>query len=139
MIAVKKVIGIGLITLSALSLSGCGLIPPSDEQRYRLINEVKNSLDYTSAGEITKEGYDDNNGVFSPSIFAAQIKGESTFDTLSARIKEIPEIECTAMSAIQVRCEKGQVTIGLKRDSPNDSLVKLRLTDFYSGRSPDGN
>lgn len=104
MIAVKKVIGIGLISVTALSLSGCGLIPLPDEERYSKVNAVKDQLDFESAGKVISEEYS-GDGVWSGSIYTAEIEGESSFEDLSNQLKLLSELKgkCT-FSDEEVNC-----------------------------------
>jgi hypothetical protein len=52
---VTLAIGIGGLFL----FNGCaGLSPLPDEERYQFINQVKDGLDYASAGEVIEERYD---------------------------------------------------------------------------------
>lgn len=63
--------------------------PLPDEKRYQFINEIKDELDYASSGKVTKERYDNNNGVLAPSSFYAEIEGPETFGTLSRRLQGV--------------------------------------------------
>ena len=130
---------VGLIGVS--TLGGCGVLeqakPLPDKERYQFINEVKDGLHYTEAGEVVSEQYDTADGVFAPSCFYAEVKGEDAFDLLTGKTEELATRQCDALSPTQTKCSSGQVDIKLTRDSSEDLFVTVEVIDAYSGRTPD--
>jgi hypothetical protein len=136
-VAVATAVGLG----GVLVLSGCGVLeqakPLPDKERYQFINEVKDGLRYTEAGEVVSEQYDSADGVFAPSYFRAEVKGEDAFDFLTARAEELATRQCDALSPTKTKCSSGQVDIKLTRDSSEDLFVTVEVIDADSGRTPD--
>jgi hypothetical protein len=133
-VASALVIGVGGMILfsSCSTLSQFRSLP--DEERYQYINQVKEDLDYKSAGEVIKEEYDNNDGIVSPSVFLADLKGEKTFTTLSDRLQALPEVKCDAASDRQTICHIGQADITITKIDESNNLVNLKILDSYSGR-----
>lgn len=131
MIAVKKVLGIGLITLSALSLSGCGLTPLPDEERYSKVNAVKDQLDFENAGKVISEEYS-GDGVWSGSSYTVEIEGEYSFEDFSDQLKNISpyDRECV-FSEAKVQCIFTNPSIELIKDNTE---VVLKIKDAFGGR-----
>jgi hypothetical protein len=135
------VVVLGLV--GAFTLSGCWMSnvieqsqPLPDEERYQFINEAKDGLRYKEAGEVVSEQYDTADGVFAPSYFYAEVKGEDAFDLLTARARELATRQCDALSPTQTRCSSGQVDIRLTRESTEDLFVTVEVIDGDSGRTP---
>lgn len=129
--AVKKILGIGLISISALSLSGCGLIPLPDEERYSKVNAVKSQLDFESAGKVISEEYS-GDGVWSGSTYTAEIEGESSFENLSDQLKNIDTYkeECV-FSEDKVQCIFINPSVELLKE---DTKAILNIKDSFGGR-----
>lgn len=130
---VKKILGIGLISVTALSLSGCGFTPLPDEERYSRIDSVKNKIDFESAGQIVEEDYS-GDGVFSGSIYEITIKGEDSFEKIA------PQVLNAASDSSNCDVDKTSV-ICIRRNNPsirlynNGNTTTLTLTDSLGGRS----
>lgn len=130
--AVKKILGIGLISLSALSLSGCGFTPLPDEERYSRIDSVKNKIDFESAGQIVEEDYS-GDGVFSGSIYEITIKGEDSFE------KIIPQVLAAASDSTNCDISEDQLSCVINnnpsiRVGTDGETTSLVLTDSLGGR-----
>lgn len=134
MIAVKKILGIGLISVTALSLSGCGLIPLPDEERYFKVNAVKSQLDFESAGKVISEEYS-GDGVWSGSTYTAEIEGESSFESLKEQLIEIvePPQSCTVTEILFDCVARGE---NPKLLLVNDGIkTTLTITDHLGGHN----
>ena len=137
----KVVVAITLGLIGVSTLGGCGVLeqakPLPDKERYQFINEVKDGLRYKEAGEVVSEQYDSADGVFAPSYFRAEVKGEDAFDFLTVRAEELATRQCDTLTSTQTRCSSGQVDIRLTRDSSEDLFVTVEVIDGDSGRTPD--
>lgn len=131
----RRMKGAIAIAAVALFLSGCGQYKAlPTEERYQFINQVKDNLNYATAGEVISEELDKGDGVFSPSIFRTELKGKSTYKELNSRIKALPEVKDCRETKEQIRCKLGQVDIYLNQEENSASSVVLKLTDVFSGR-----
>ena len=129
---------LGLV--GAFTLSGCGwsnaveqFTPLPDEQRYSRVNDVRDNLGYSEAGEVLTARYDHGDGVFSPSFFQAGIEGDEAFSILTERAKTLTPDQCETLSETQTRCFVGVVSIEIWDESYN-GYVLLRITDSSNGR-----
>jgi hypothetical protein len=134
----KRIVSAIAVGLGGLFLlSGCGQYAPlPDEERYQYINQVKDDLDYEDSGKVLKSEYDKGDGVFSPSVFYAEIQGSETYSTLSNELQNLPEVKCDAASAEQTRCSIGQADVTITKLDGLDNIVALRILDSFSGRNP---
>lgn len=131
MIAVKKILGIGLISVTALSLSGCGLTPLPDEERYSRINQVKNFIDLESAGSIIKEDYS-GDGVWSGSSYTVELEGVNSFDNLKDQLEKFVGAKGCSTGETQFSCTTNHnPTIRLYKEGTKSTLT---LTDSLGGR-----
>lgn len=135
-IGIVLLISLGLTTI----LSGCqGLMPLPDKERYQFINKVKDDMDYSSAGKASGGHYDNNDGVFNPSYFVVNIKGENSFDVLSERAKKLSHDKCynSPRPAVgdQTWCVVGQVDIKVYRETSETDKILLSISDSFSGRT----
>jgi hypothetical protein len=103
-----------------LLLSGCtnidSFIPLPEEQRYQLINQIKDEIDYKDAGEIIEERYYDGGGVLAESGFRLEAKGNGTFKALSDEVLDLPNIECTHESNFQTLCSLKGIYVEVTTD-----------------------
>jgi len=130
-VASAIIIGLG----GMLVLSGCTQLSSlPNEERYQYINQVKDELDYAATGQIIKEQYDSGDGVFSPSFFYVEVEGPATFDRLTETSKELATRQCNLLADIQTKCDVGQVSILISRDSIEDTSITLKITDASNGR-----
>jgi hypothetical protein len=127
-VAATLAIGIGGILL----LSSCAL---PNQERYQLIDETKENLDYKNTGKVKKERYDNGDGVSSPSFFLAEIEGLNTFETLTAKVKALPNVNCSTLAEEQTRCKVGQLDVYITQLSPENNIIQLQILDRYSGRA----
>ena len=133
----RKIKGAIAIAVMALFLSGCGQLKAlPDEQRYQFINQVKNELDLASAAEIASESYDNGDGVFSPSVYQAELKGDTAYLKLKERIVNLSEVKDCITDEIQTTCRRGQADIFLGKSRESSGKVFLKITDKYNGRVP---
>jgi hypothetical protein len=135
---IKRVAGGLILGISGILLfSSCSVItqfiPPSDEVRYKYVNQIKSDLDYSSAGEVVEESYDNGGGVVAPSVFHSTIKGSKAFDTLSSRVQALPYADC-AVSTFQAKCKIKHVNIDITKADNAEDLVELRISDRSNGR-----
>jgi len=133
-VAIATAVGLG----GVLVLSGCAqLTSLPDEERYQYINQVKDDLGYADTGKVVREQYDTGDGVFSPSFFYTEIEGPTTFDRLTETSQELATQQCNLLVDIQTRCDVGQVSILISRDSLEDTSITLKITDASNGRNQD--
>lgn len=135
----KRKIGFLLVLISGIFLfTGCifqELTPLPDSKRYERINEVVDLLKIDEAGKITSQKYDTGDGVFSPSFFYSQIEGENSFKYLTRKLQSVPDVECSLVIEIQVKCSLKQVDIEITRDDKKaNSLTHLKIIDVTSGK-----
>lgn len=129
----KLLLFISSLILLSLTVTACSLPP---WERYQYINSVKDQLDYESLGTVVEEGYDDGDGVFSPSYFEVKISGDRTvFDLLKYQLLDVKNIECNDAGTNTMRCKVGQVRTDLVyQDYKSSFYTVLRITDSSSGR-----
>jgi hypothetical protein len=131
---VTLAIGIGGLLL----FNGCaGLSPLPDEKRYQFINQVKDGLDYASAGEVIEERYDNGDGVFSPSSFYVEVKGDKAFTILSERLQSLPNVDCSTLVSEQSRCNVGQAYVTISNFAESGNVTSVDISDSSSGRNSD--
>lgn len=133
----SKIKGAIAIAAVALFLSGCQYAPLPKEERYQFINEVKDAVDLSSAGEIVSESYDRNEGVLSASGYKAEAKGQGIYETVNKRIQAIPGIKDCRDNPDQLTCRYGQVDITLSK-YPAEEKVYFMIVDSSSGRTTNG-
>lgn len=131
----KKILSFFIVLVGAGVLSGCAQLRAlPDEERYQFINQVKDDLDYSSAGNIVSERYDEGDGVFSPSFFLANVEGPGAFSILQQRVQSLPGAECQLVRDTQTRCQVGQIDVSIYRNESKMNMVTLNITDAYNGR-----
>jgi hypothetical protein len=134
----KRTIMVLALALSGMTLlSGCGggFTALPDEERYQHINEVKDSVDLDTIGEVTQGGYDAGDGVFSPSHYRVRIEGDTTsFITLKERVTNLPGAECRD-AGNQISCKLGQADILVTKKT--EKALQFEVVDVYSGRNPE--
>lgn len=137
---------IGIILLLSLglttTLSGCqALSPLPDKERYQFINKVKDDMNYSSAGKVIRETYDNNDGVFNASYFSTDIQGIDSYDILSNRLKKLSNNKCynspAPATGDQTYCSVGQVEVKVYRENSETNKVRLVISDSLSGRVAD--
>jgi hypothetical protein len=131
-VASALVIGTGGMLLFSSCISG--FIPPSDEKRYQYIEQVKTDVDYKNSGKVIEEKYDEGDGVWSASVFRAEIEGVETYNVLVDRIKALPEADCKVVGNTHSRCRMGPVDVEVLKLRDSDNLVAFRLTDSSNGK-----
>lgn len=131
--SVKKILGIGLISVTALSLSGCGLIPLPDEERYSRINQIKNAIDLESAGSIIKEEYS-GDGVWSGSSYSVTIRGNDSFKKISSQLlSAVDSPDSCAVTSNSISCiSNNNPTATMSTDG---EITSLNLNDTLGGRN----
>jgi hypothetical protein len=137
MTTVKRIsLTIILALISSILLSGCGesLSALPDEQRYKRINAVVDTIDLETAGKVEISRYDTGDGVFSPSFYLAYIDGENSYDELKKQIEAIPNIKCYEVESFQLTCTLPKVDISLKRETDTATTSHLVVQDVYGGR-----
>lgn len=134
---VKKILGIGLISISALSLSGCeGLLPLPDEQRYQNVDELWEELEISSIGTVLSDTYGGGDGTFGQSTRNAEIQGVDSLSLLEAKLLSIEDIDCnTGSSPAQCYLPGGIVSIDFsENDELDPPVVSIRISDSSNGK-----
>lgn len=130
----NKAIGLsGVMILFALSLTGCGMSPLPDSERYQYINQVMNDVDYENAGEIVEETTDNGDGIFTPSHKKVQYKGNKTFYKLSDTLKSLENYDC-AGGETQISCTRGRVSVSVSISRKNPIDTYFTISDALGGR-----
>lgn len=123
--------GLSVVTVALfnLFLDNAGLRPLPDEQRYSRIDSVKNKIDFSLAGEISREDYS-GDGVWSGSIYTVEVKGIDSFHNLKVQLEKVVT-NCT-FSETQFNCiSENNPSIRLTRGNESATLV---LVDSLGGR-----
>lgn len=150
----RSIKGVIAIAAVALSLSGCGqskALPhvepqpsstaeskpsppqvPADDERYQMVNQAAEDLDYKSAGKVLKEYRQDGTEI--PVRFIVEYEDAQAFQTLHDRIKSVTKVEQCGGSiwkeSVTVKCTKDGVIYELKNNKNDTSQPSLQLTDI---------
>lgn len=137
----KPVWGILAMATTSLTLTGC-MGPLPDEQRYQFINHVKGAVDPASFGTITSDGYDDGDGVWASSSYAANIEGDSAYETIRDRMIAIPNVkncdESENRGVTMTSCYLGGISLTVSKETQSKTAALFTVLDTSSGRNPDG-
>lgn len=136
MITVKKILGIGIISLSALSLSGCGLIPLPTEQRYQKVDQLWEELEISSIGTVLSDTYGGGDGTFGQSTRDTEVQGVDSFTLLEDKLLSIKGINCNTASSPAKCSLKGEVisVYFSENDEVAPPIVSIRISDSSNGK-----
>ncbi len=122
------------LALSA-SLSGCLPKPLPDEERYQYINNVLETIDYQTVGDIVEEEIDDGDGILSPSYKIIRYGNDGSFEELEKRLKASSDT-CKGDRKIgQINCSYPHVNVDVFHSGKPNIESYIYITDSSSGRS----
>ncbi len=136
---VNRIIGsISMSLLLTAALSGCGFRALPDEERYQYIDNVLETIDYKTVGNIVEEKIDDGDGILSPSYKKVYYGSDGSFKELEKRLK-IGSDTCKGNQEIgQITCSYPYVSVRVFYNKNINTGLGFEsvifITDSSSGR-----
>lgn len=98
----------------------------SHEDRYGDIDRILEKLDYTTAGAVVEESYDNSNHPLDPASFEATVQGPDAFATLSERLLEAMSGRHCSTSETATRCTRGNPSVRVLQQTDGTVLIQIR-------------